>query len=191
MAVFLSASIPDPRRHTRYFQTADVVCIREAVVALVREVLPRTWLVFGGHPAISPLVVLVAERLQRLNEVKIYQSEFFRSEVPKESLAFPHLVWTPRQRDEDQSLRFMREQMLQDNKFTAAVFIGGMEGVEKEHALFCRFHPQVPTYAVASTGGAALLLWQQYPHGDANLQGRLSKDCVYNDLFQDLVGIGR
>lgn len=54
--VFLSASIPDPARDKRYFGTGDTIAIRDAVIALVSVVLPRTKLVFGGHPAITPLV---------------------------------------------------------------------------------------------------------------------------------------
>jgi len=55
--VFLSASVPDPSRHAAYFQTARPARIREAVTQLARVVLPHGLLVFGGHPAISPLVL--------------------------------------------------------------------------------------------------------------------------------------
>src|SRR6185436_3776974 len=34
--VFLSASVPDPKRHPKYYERADVTAIREAVVALAR-----------------------------------------------------------------------------------------------------------------------------------------------------------
>jgi hypothetical protein len=38
--VFLSASVPLPNRHPRFFETADVLGIREAVKALADVVLP-------------------------------------------------------------------------------------------------------------------------------------------------------
>jgi hypothetical protein len=60
--VFLSASIPDPRRDAKYFQTGDTIAIRNAVIALVTVTLSRTKLVFGGHPAVTPLVKWVADQ---------------------------------------------------------------------------------------------------------------------------------
>ena len=57
MKVFLSASVPLPNRDASFFQTADVVAIREAIKALVLVLLEKNGdLVFGGHPAITPLV---------------------------------------------------------------------------------------------------------------------------------------
>jgi hypothetical protein len=47
---FLGASIPDPARDSRYFGTGDTVAIRDAVIALVSVVLPRTKLVFWRSP---------------------------------------------------------------------------------------------------------------------------------------------
>ena len=49
----------------------------------------------------------------------------------------------------------MREEMLSRQDLKAAVFIGGMEGVEAEHALFTRFHPYAKVLPVAAPGGAA------------------------------------
>jgi hypothetical protein len=52
-AIFLSASIPNREPFVHYF---DAIAIREAVLALVSLCVRKTDLVFGGHPAISPLV---------------------------------------------------------------------------------------------------------------------------------------
>ena len=52
----------------------------------------------------------------------------------------------------------MREQMLSREDLVAAVFIGGMEGVEAEHELFKPFHPGAKVLPVPSPGGAALNL---------------------------------
>jgi hypothetical protein len=59
-AVFLSASVPDPKRDPKYYRTADVTAIRDAVRALVTIVLPKARLVWGGHPAITPPVRVIA-----------------------------------------------------------------------------------------------------------------------------------
>lgn len=190
-AVFLSASVPDPLRHQRYIGSADLVGIREAVLALVQVVLPRTELVFGGHPAISPLVVMVADQFGLKDKVRIFQSELFRPRVPKESLAFPFITWTEAIAGElEPSLRAMREEMLASALFSAGVFIGGMEGVEAEFTLFREKHPIVPAYAIASTGAAALALWQEHPQADHSLQKKLADELVYDALFRSLPGVG-
>jgi hypothetical protein len=191
-AVFLSASVPDPRRHQRYFGAADIIGIREAVLALVQVVLPRARLVFGGHPAISPLVVLAADRVELRGQVRIFQSEWFREVVPPENLAFPCIKWTPViSGDLNQSLQAMRESMLASESFAAGVFIGGMEGVEEEFALFRQRHPIVPAYAIASTGAAALELWRAHPQRDVKLQEHLKEELVYDALFRALLGVGQ
>lgn len=190
-AVFLSASVPDPRRHPRYFGSADLIGIREAVLALVHVVLPRTRLVFGGHPAISPLVVLAADRVGLRRQVQIFQSKWFFDVVPPDNLAFPCIEWTPVVAgDPDRSLRAMRDRMLTSEPFAAAIFIGGMEGVEDEFALFRQRHPRVPTYAIASTGAAALELWRANPQANLKLQDRLKEELIYDALFRSLPGVG-
>jgi hypothetical protein len=42
--VFLSASVPLPNRDPEFLATADVVAIREAIKALVGEVIPKGYL---------------------------------------------------------------------------------------------------------------------------------------------------
>ena len=59
--IFLSASVPLPNRDRKYFETADVFLIREAIRSLVEVVLPRGHITFGGHPAITPLMSLYAK----------------------------------------------------------------------------------------------------------------------------------
>ena len=55
LRVFLSASVPLPSRNPKYFDTADVIAIRDAVRALIMVVVEQQGqLVFGGHPAITP-----------------------------------------------------------------------------------------------------------------------------------------
>jgi hypothetical protein len=189
----LSASIPDPRRQPAYAETADVVAIREAIKALASAALKRGQLVFGGHPAISPLVLIVADVLGAVDRVQIFQSEFFRDQVPPESMAFRDIVWTPQVgADVDASLSAMRHRMIDVSGFEAAFFIGGMEGVEDEFALFRERWPTVPAYPVGSTGAAALRLLDRWAPSlsflPADLTADLRDDLVYGDLFERLIG---
>jgi hypothetical protein len=192
---FLSGSIPDPRRDPRYMETADLTAIRESVSALATVVFKRGKIIFGGHPAISPLVLVVAQSLHAEGRVRVYQSEYFRDLIPPESTAFPDLMWTPRVRDSlEASLQLMRERMIADGPFEAAFFIGGMEGVETEFELFRRQWPAIPTYPIASTGAAAKMLLNEWgsrlPGVTANRQTELQNDVVYGALFERLLGPG-
>jgi hypothetical protein len=183
--VFLSASIPSPDRDPAYMRSANLVAIREAVSALTLVVVPTARLVFGGHPAISPLVHLAAERLGAADHVFIYQSRFFQSRIPPTSLKFRHLLWTPAGADRASSLLLMREQMLTSEDFQAGVFIGGMEGVEDEFKLFQHHHPNALILAVASTGAAARVLFDQQPWGSKD--PGLRHDVAYASLFRRLL----
>lgn len=189
--VFLSAGVPDPKRDPKYMATADVAAIGEAVRALATVVLPRAELVFGGQPAISPLVHDIAQRLGALDRVVIYQSEHFRGAASADSLAFPRIVWTPDvPGDRETSLRVMREAMIGGRDFGAGVFIGGMEGVEDEFAELRRRHPGAVVAPVASTGAAAEILysanWQAI---EPRLRGPLRHERAYTELFRDVLGV--
>lgn len=190
--VFLSGSVPDPLRDAAYFQTARPARIREAVTQLARVVLPHGLLVFGGHPAFSPLVLTVAQQLGAVGRVVIYQSEFFASKVPQDSMAFPNLKWTPEVGGDrgERSLERMREEMLGAYGFGAGFFVGGMHGIEDEFAMFARLRAGVPAYPVASTGGAARMLFDrgEGPQ-DAAVRGMLERELVYGYLFQKLLGL--
>lgn len=185
-SVFLSASIPDPKRDAYYYRTGVVPNIREAVRAVALEVLPRAMLVFGGHPAISPFVRSVAKNLNAEDRVRIYQSKYFEAHIPPEHRTFPDLVWVDEvPGDREQSLAAMRSAMLDDETLVAAVFVGGMEGVEQEYELFCRRHPGKPVYPIPSTGAAALRLFENEAF-DAKLAEMLEDD-VYDLMFEDLL----
>ncbi len=183
--VFLSASIPSPDRDPVYMRSANLMAIREAVSALTLVVVPTTRLVFGGHPAISPLVHLAAERLGVPDHVFIYQSSFFQNVIPPSSLKFRHLIWTPAGVDRTSSLLRMRQEMITSEPFHAGVFIGGMEGVEDEFKLFQQYHPNALILAVASTGAAARLLFDQQPWGSKD--SGLEHDVAYASLFRRLL----
>lgn len=188
--VFLSASLPDPQRNPGYYDTADLIAIREATRALVSVVLPRAQVVFGGHPAITPLVRSIATRLGRSDRVRIYQSGYFGGQFPPDNNAFPDLVIVPAvSGDRDASLLAMRNAMISDSDFQAAVFLGGMEGVEEEFDLFVRVHPAALVLPVASTGAAAALLFAGRASSmPRSLQHDLSRVYTYAPLFKRLLG---
>ena len=60
--IFLSASIPLKERHPRYYDTADIVAIRDAVISLASVVLPKHRLIWGGHSSITPIIYYVMEK---------------------------------------------------------------------------------------------------------------------------------
>jgi hypothetical protein len=168
--VFLSASVPDPERDRRYFETGNAIAIRNAVIALVTVVLPRTKLVFGGHPAITPLVKWVADQAGDFDRVRMFQSKFFRQRYLKDIEVFRYVEINADGEDEQASLLAMRTAMLaSERRFSAAIFIGGMDGVEREYELLARQRPQVPRFPVFTSGAAARILWEREMHSLAEL----------------------
>jgi len=187
MKIFLSASVPLPDRNAAYFETADVVAIREAVKGLVLVLLERNGhLVFGGHPAITPLVRHLFNEARRspYQHVTLYQSEFFRQEFPAENEAFERIVIVPSVRgDRDRSLWAMRQRMISEKNYSCGVFIGGMEGVAEEFAMFRELQPNVRTFLIASTGAAAAMLYREY---DAR-HPELETELTYPTLFRKIL----
>jgi hypothetical protein len=188
--VFLSASVPSHAAAARYRRSPHLhLQIQEAVVSLARAVFAAGGrLVFGGHPAISPLVAMVAGEYIRPRLVDghpdpaevpiiIYQSRAFEGSLPEDTLmmfraSYAALVWTEAVGGErldprgprpfcPLSLRHMRERMLRETNPAAMVCIGGMEGVEEELAVFRELRDRAPIYLFGETGGAAALLGDQ------------------------------
>jgi hypothetical protein len=189
-SIFLSASIPDPKRDPKYFLNTDLLAIREAVCALVVTVAPKAKLVFGGHPAISPLIYVTSKQLGATDNIVIYQSEFFRNQIPPESLSFSRLVWTPAGKDRADSLGQMRNEMIGKYQFKAAVFIGGMEGIEDECSIFMKTHPNTPVFPIASTGAASQLLFNsKIGPTDASTRDKLQNEFAYTALFRNILTI--
>lgn len=182
--VFLSASIPLVERHPSYYETADVIAIRDCVSSLAKIILPKFRLVWGGHPSITPLISSVLESLEVDIEehVYLYQSEHFRKIFPVENEKFSEsLIVTDDIGSRDESLALMREKMITENEFIAGIFVGGMEGVEEEFKLFTQSHPEAMVLPMASTGAAALRI---YENGD--FDDSLKDDYAYIALFYRL-----
>jgi hypothetical protein len=187
--IFLSASVPLPSRSPLYFKTANVVAIRDAIRALTIVVSERDiTLVFGGHPAITPMIRLqIAQTGQRVGDhVVMFQSRFFEREFPDDNAAFERVELVEAvQNDRKKSLRHMREVML-TKPFDAGIFIGGMEGVEEEFDMFQQLQPKTPAFPVASTGAAASILFER----NSDLQQRhpeLRDEISYLSLMRDLL----
>ncbi len=167
-AIFLSASVPLVDRG-HYHETANPFLIQCAVRELVISVIRQHKIVWGGHPAITPMIWSICEDLDidYSEAVVLYQSRFFEDRFPEENQRFHNVVLTDAiPNDMSASLLLMREQMLSRQDLVAAVFIGGMDGVEAEYDLFVRFHPQAKVLPVAAPGGAALDLAKRLGQSD-------------------------
>jgi hypothetical protein len=156
-AIFLSASIPILGRGD-YYRTADPFLIQTAVREFITLSLGRRLIVWGGHPAITPMVWSVCEDLgvNYANAVVLYQSNYFRGMFPDENERFGNVVYVDAvDGDLQASLLKMRGEMFARNDLDAAVFIGGMEGILVEHSMFLQSHPDSKVLPIPSPGGAA------------------------------------
>lgn len=184
--IFLSASIPLPERDPQYIETADIIAIRDAVVALATTVLPYHRIVWGGHPSITPLIYYVMQKLDiRIQDhVTLYQSKLFEKYFPEDNNNFSNVVLTDIvENDRDKSLLLMRERMLSDFQFSAAVFIGGMDGIETEYKMFKERYPEALLLPIASTGAATKVVYDNFFPEEMKNE-RFLKDYGYMSLFQ-------
>ena len=209
--IFLSASIPLPERHPKYYETADIIAIRDAVIALASLALNQHKIIWGGHPSITPLIYYVIERmlinkLKRddwdlpLNEkenhiiesqlegkiqkhVLLYQSIYFEKDYPPENSNFKNVRLTENMGDIHSSIQYMRYKMFTENEFAAAVFLGGMDGIEVEFNMFKEYHPKAILLPIASTGAATKIVYDNLFPEDLKNE-RFLKDYGYMSLFQ-------
>jgi hypothetical protein len=183
--IFLSASIPLPERDPKYYETADVIAIRDAVIALCTTVLPNHRLIWGGHPSITPLVNYVLRKLKMdvQDHVTLYQSKFFEKYYPEDNNKFNNVIQTPVFEGRDSSLRLMRELMLEGKEFAAGIFIGGMEGIEDEYKMFKEFHPDALIIPLASTGAAAKIIYEN----SIEMNERFLTDYAFSSTFQEFL----
>ncbi len=161
---FLSASVPLPNRDPRFIDTADVIAIREAVKAVIGELTPHGTIVFGGHPAITPMIAVVLRTLRRetRGRVILYQSSYFKDHFIKENDEFISSRFVPATaRSRKRSIASMRKRMIEDTKFDVGIFVGGMEGVIEEYELFIKAHPTAKIWPLASTGAAANMIFER------------------------------
>ncbi|MCZ4290364.1 hypothetical protein [Hoeflea alexandrii] len=187
-AIFLSAGVPDPLRGAQYAATTNVVAITSAVAALVHVTLGRRPLVWGGHPAITPMIWFIAQEIDvdYGKWVTLYQSNFFEDEFPEDNERFKNVRFTEKINDNrEASLLEMRERMFSETQFAAAVFIGGMAGILAEFEMFRHFQPDAKILPVMSTGGATLEVGGKV----SSLASDMSDDRDYVALFHRHLGI--
>lgn len=187
--IFLSASVPDPKRAPEFASSSNSVAITSAVRALVHVTLGRRVLVWGGHPAITPMIKVVAEEMgcDYGKWVKLYQSLYFEEQFPEDNQVFKNVIFTENiDNDLEKSLLHMRERMFKENSFKAAVFIGGMGGVIDEFKLFTKSQPYKDILPVTSTGGATLEIAQLM---NGQFDSELHDNLDYVRLFHNKLGI--
>jgi SLOG cluster3 family len=180
--IFLSASVPVPGRGD-FHESANPFLIQFAIRELLTVCLGRRILVWGGHPAITPMVWAVCEDLDVAysKAVVLYQSKLFADVFPAENQRFANCVYVDAvDADRAKSLEHMRMKMLSQD-FEAGVFIGGMEGIADEHQLFANLHPNAKVIAVASPGGAAQQL--------AAKLGQLNERIDFARMFYEQLGV--
>lgn len=190
--IFLSASIPQQNRDHRFYNTADISAIRDSVNALSKLIIPKARLIWGGHPSITPLIKFTLDQLgyNVQEHVTLYQSRFFENNFPEDNDSFANIKLIEKINDDrNANLLFMRERMLRDNEFIAGIFIGGMEGVINEMEMFRTLHPKVLILPIASTGAAALEIYEKYPQSyPEKYKDILKNNYAYLSLFMEVLG---
>ncbi len=185
--IFLSASIPLPERDLKYIETADIIAIRDAVIALTTVVLPKHRIIWGGHPSITPLIYFVLNKMGLQNKIQanviLYQSEYFKEMFPVDNNKFENVILTENLGDIPSSIQHMRNRMFSENKFDAAIFIGGMDGIEVEYNMFREYHPNALLLPIASTGAATKIVYDNLLPEELKNE-RFVNDYGYMSLFQ-------
>lgn len=184
-AIFLSASVPVPGRGT-YYQSADPFLIQFAVRELITAALGRRLIVWGGHPAITPMVWAACEDLgvDYGRAIVLYQSTFFQDVFPEENKRFGNVQYIDHvSGDREASLLRMRQAMLSRDDLSTAVFIGGMEGIGAEYDLFAQYHPQGGILPIAAPGGAARDLAVKLGMG-ADKMENVDFSRMFHDFFR-------
>ncbi|SDC44504.1 hypothetical protein SAMN05444679_10384 [Variovorax sp. CF079] len=181
-----------PFLNQRYVGRARPDRIRAAISALTRVALNHELrLVFGAHPAISPMVLQAARDMRaQAKSIVIFQSAVYAGRLAQSTLALAQwdagvLIMTADQKESassrrnPKSLEFMRKAMVRVPGLLGAVFVGGMQGVEREAQLFQKAHPRKKRYAIASTGSAAESLADDDPNA---FRGTLSDPSLLADM---------
>ncbi|CAM3681849.1 hypothetical protein [Polaromonas hydrogenivorans] len=158
-AIFLSASVPTRPPFDTDSRPQEIQAV---INALAQVALGRKKLVWGGHPAITPLLWAAAQSVgvEYATAVALFQSRFFKDEdFPQENKHFANVTYVdPVPGDLTNSLKAMRQAMINSTEFDAAVFVGGMEGIRDEYDMFAATWPNATCIPIAQTGGAAYRL---------------------------------
>lgn len=161
--VFLSASYPsgDRGEEVRPYSLTDIdLASTEVIESTLRN---GSYLRFGGHPAISPLVLDVASLLRSGPLVELFQSLYFAKDftpevrrlVADQGAALTEIPEHPE--GLDSSLLAMRTEMFSQH-IDAAFFIGGMSGVRDELRLLHSTRPGTAIFLMHEPGGMARIM---------------------------------
>ncbi len=121
------------------------------------------------------------------DRVVMFQSRYFERDFPEDNAAFEHVELIDAvNNDRDASLERMRNAMLA-KPFRVGLFIGEMDGVEKEYAMFRRLQEGIPALPVASTGAAAARLFDASP--DLQREHPELREEISYLLMRDLVRV--
>jgi len=185
--IFLSASVPLIGRGD-FYKTASPFLIQVAVREFLIAALGRRLVVWGGHPAITPMVWAVCNDLDvsYAASVTLYQSRLFEPDFPQENAHFKNVEYIDAVGDDrSRSLTQMREAMISRSGLVGAVFIGGMEGIFEEYELFRKFHPNAQILAVAGPGGAA----REVAESRGEWTPTTKEDLNFARMFYESLGI--
>lgn len=166
-SVLLSSSFPSGARGEEV-RPFDVAQIADACVHVSRALLrAQKTIVFGAHPTISPLLLSLAAERGIVDQISIHQTRWFQHEIPKDTrrfqeMGFGAITWTEAGDDRESSLTVMRTKMV--SEVQAAVFIGGMSGIDEEAEMVSRV--RMPAFAVSGPGGEARKLTARYGFED-------------------------
>ena len=185
-AIFLSASVPEAGRAG--YESANRLLIREAVAALAEVILGRRLLVWGGQPAITPMMWAAAEGLGAVysTSVHLFQSSYWADRYPEDNKRFGNVTYVPAVPDDKAaSLLALRTAMFRRYVYSAAVFIGGMEGVVHEYELFGEMCPGAKRVCLASPGGVSRMLFDRDGGDDFERDSIDFTRMLYRDLQID------
>jgi hypothetical protein len=163
--LLLSASFPALGERGDRYRPYDADAIADAVATLVDATFAAHGrLIFGGHPTITPLVMNMAAARNVRDAVDVFQSGWYADRITQPTLelerrGFGRILPTEKLDTEPNSLRLMRARMIgQSNDLAAAVFVGGMEGIEEEYREVGLRQPAIPRLTITAPGGAAARL---------------------------------
>lgn len=119
--------------------------------------------------------------------VTIYQSQYFEEKFPLENKEFANFRLIPAEIDAATSVAAMRQCLIEENSFSAGVFIGGMNGIINEYNSFRKYFPEASTTAVRFAGGAAETL---PPSSNKDIEvNHLEHSNDYLSLFSQALNI--
>jgi len=170
-SILLAASYPG----RAYKAKADSHEIASAVKALAGAAFQQGWgLVFGGHPSVAPLILMIAREYGYKERIMIYQSKYFVHHISPATQAltkegFGKVAFVPNDPSEDppvasspidptrcpKSLTAMRKVMIRHPGLSGLVLIGGDTGLTQELSLFREVHPNLPIIPIGAPGGIA------------------------------------